>query len=105
MDGREKSLLKAALLALLPVALVFPVLALTHFGPCGPARAWPILLYAPLAIWMQTRAVSHLLGMYRRVLDPLAFAVLPLGFVSLSNYALSGFLLILALPAVFHHFI
>jgi hypothetical protein len=55
IEGRGKSLLRAALLALFRAALLFPFLALRHFGPCVPARAWLILLYAPLATRMQTR--------------------------------------------------
>jgi hypothetical protein len=99
MDDRKKLGLQAALLTLLPMVLVFPVLTAARFGPTGPARLWPVLLFAPLAMWMQMRAIGMLLNMYRSGRDPVLLAILPLGFVSLCTYALSAVLLVLALPA------
>jgi hypothetical protein len=49
-------------------------------------------------MWMQTRAVTLLLDMYR---DLVLLAMLPLGMVSLCTYALSGVLFVLALPSFF----
>jgi hypothetical protein len=99
MEDRKKLGLQAAVLTLLPMALIFPMLAAAHFGPTGPASVWPVLLYAPLAMWMQIRAVGLMFNMYRNGRDPVLIAILPLGFVSLCTYALSGFLIVLALPA------
>jgi hypothetical protein len=99
MDDRKKLGLKAAGLTLVPMLLVFPMLAAARFGPTGPANLWPVLLYAPLAMWMQMRAIGLLLNMYRNGRDPVLLAILPLGLVSLCTYALSGVLLVLALPA------
>jgi hypothetical protein len=99
MDDRKKLGLKAAGLTLVPMLLVFPMLAAARFGPTGPANLWPVLLYAPLAMWMQIRAIGTLLNMYRNGRDPVLLAILPLGLVSLCTYALSGVLLDLALPA------
>ena len=89
----------AAGLTLLPMLMVFPMLAAAHFGPSGPARVGPVLLYAPLAMWMQIRAIGMMFDMYRNGRDPILIAILPLGLVSLCTYALSGFLIVLALPA------
>jgi hypothetical protein len=99
MDDRKKLGWMAAGLTLLPIALIFPMLAAAHFGPAGPTRVWPVLLYAPLAMWMQIRAIGMMFDMYRNGRDPVLIAILPLGFVSLCTYALSGFLIVLALPA------
>jgi hypothetical protein len=99
MEDRKKQGLQAAVLTLLPMALIFPMLAAAHFGPTGPASVWPVLLYAPLAMWMQIRAIGMMFNMYRNGRDPVLIALLPLGFVSICTYALSGFLIVLALPA------
>jgi hypothetical protein len=99
MDDRKRLGLRASGLTLLPIVLAFPMLAAAHFGPTGPASLWPVLLYAPLAMWMQTRAIGVLLNMYRDRRDPALLAILPLGFVSVCNYALCGVLLVLALPS------
>jgi hypothetical protein len=99
MEDRKKLWLKAAVLTLLPVASIFPVLAAAHFGPAGPATVWPVAVYAPVAMWMQTRAMALLLGMYRNRRDPVLLAILPLGLVSLYSYALAGVIFVLALPS------
>ncbi len=99
MDDRKELGLKAAGLTLLPMFLVFPMLTAARFGPTGPASLWPVLLFAPLAMWMQTRAIGMLLNMYRNGRDPVLLAILPLGLVSLCTYALSAVLLVLALPS------
>ena len=101
MEDRKKEWLKAAGLTLLPVAMIFPVVAAARFGPAGPASVWPVALYAPLAMWMQKRAMVLLLSMYRNRRDPGLLAILPLGFVSLYTYAFSGVLFVLALPSFF----
>jgi hypothetical protein len=100
MDDRTKSGLQAAALTLLPVAMLFPVVAAAHFGPTGPLRAWPVLFYAPLAMWMQTRALGVLLGMYRSRRDPVLLAILPLGLASVGGYLLTGMVFLLSLPAL-----
>ena len=100
MDDRRKLGLKAAGLTLLPIALLFPTLAAAHFGPTGPSSPWPVVAYAPLAMWMQTRAIGLLLNMYRDRRDPALLAILPLGIASLGTYLLSGIFLLLSLPAL-----
>jgi hypothetical protein len=100
MDDRKKLGLKAATLTLLPAALLLPTLAAAHFGPTGPASVWPVLLYAPLAMWMQTRSIGLLLAMYRSRRDPALLAILPLGLASVGTYFLSGVVLLLSLPAL-----
>jgi hypothetical protein len=105
MQERKKSLLIAAGLTLLPGVLLFPVVAMARFGPCGPAHVWPVALYAPMAMWMQIRSIKLLLDMYRPGRDPILLAILPLGLVSLFNYALEGALFILFLPALLYRFI
>jgi hypothetical protein len=105
VQDRKKLLLKATGLTLLPIAFVFPILTLAHFGPCGPACVWPVVFYAPLAMWMQIRAIKLLLNLYHPGRDLVLFAILPLGLISLFNYALEGILFILVLPAVLYHFI
>jgi hypothetical protein len=100
MSDRRKPGLMAAGLTLLPAALFFPMLAATHFGPAGPARVWPVLIYAPLAMWMQTRSIGLLLSMYRSRHDPVLLAILPLGLASVGTYLLSAAGLLLSLPAL-----
>lgn len=100
MEKRGASLLLAAGLTLLPVALLFPVLAAAHFGPTGPATVWPIALYTPVAMWIETRAIRLLLSMFRTRRDPALLAILPLGLISLFAYALHGLVFILGLPGL-----
>jgi hypothetical protein len=99
MEDRKKLWLKASMFTLLPVFLMLPVLAAARFGPAGPVSVWPVVLFAPLAMWMQTRAMTLLLNMYRNRRDPVLLAILPLGLVSLCTYAYSGILFVLALPS------
>jgi hypothetical protein len=105
MEERSKPLLIAAGLSLLPALFLFPVVAMARFGPSGPANVWPVAFYAPIAMWMQIRSIKLLLGMYRRGPDPALFAILPLGLVSLFNYALEAALFILFMPALLYRFI
>ena len=105
MEERTKALLKAVVFTLLPIAFIFPVVSMSQFGPCGPTSVWPVALYAPLAMWMQAHSIKLMLNMYRRGPDPILLAILPLGLVSLFNYALEGVLFILFLPALLYRFI
>jgi hypothetical protein len=100
MNDRQKLGLKAAGLTLLPAALLFPMLAAARFGPTGPASVWPILVYAPLAMWMQIRSMGLLLSMYRSHRDPALLAILPLGAASVGTYFLSAICFLLSVPAV-----
>jgi hypothetical protein len=104
MDKRGGSLLLAAVLTLLPVALIFPVLAAAKFGPTGPATIWPFALYAPVAMWIETRAIRLLLNMFRDRRDPALFAILPLGLIALFAYAVHGVIFILGLPGLLKYF-
>ena len=97
--------MRAAGLTLLPIALVFPVISAAHFEPAGPARVWPLIAFAPIAMWVETRAIAELLGMYRSRRDPLLIAIVPLGLLSVLAYTFSGFLLLLALPAIIRRLI
>jgi hypothetical protein len=100
MDDRKKLGLRAAILTLLPAAMLFPAVAAAHFGPAGPARVWPVLLCAPLAMWMQTRALALLLNMYRSRRDPVLLAILPLALASIGGYLLTGVVFLMSLPAL-----
>jgi hypothetical protein len=99
MEDRKRLGLKAAMLTLLPVGMLFPMLAVAHFGPTGPARIWPVLLFAPLAMWIETRALAILLNLYRGSGDPILLAILPLGLASVGMYLLTGTVFVLSLPA------
>lgn len=105
MEKRGGSLLLAAGLTLLPVALIYPVLALARFGPAGPQIVWPILIFAPIAMWTETRAIRILLNMFRDRRDPVLLAILPLGLISVVAYALHGFVFILGLPGLLKYFV
>jgi len=105
MKERGGSLLRAAGLTLLPAVLLFLILALARFGPTGPATVWPIVLYTPVAMWIETRAIRLLLNMLRNARDPALWAILPLGLISLSVYALHGFVFILGLPNLVKYFV
>jgi hypothetical protein len=100
MQDRKKLWLKAAALTLPPMIFLFPMLSAARFGPTGPASVWPVLLFAPLAMWMQIHAIGILFEMYRNRRDPALLAIVPLGFASLCTYVLSGAFLVLALPAL-----
>ena len=104
MEKRGGSLLLAAVLTLLPVALIFPVLAVAKFGLTGPATVWPLVLYAPVAMWMETRAIRLLLNLFRDRRDPALLAILPLGLISLFVYAVHGVIFILGLPGLLKYF-
>lgn len=105
MNPRERAWLRAAGLTLLPIALAFPVISAAHFEPAGPAKVWPVITFAPFAMWLETRAIAELLGIYRDRRDPLLIAIVPLGLLSVVAYGFSGFLLLLALPAIIHRLI
>jgi hypothetical protein len=105
MGKRGEPLLQAALFTLLPVALIFPVLSLCQFSQTGPATVWPIILYTPIAMWAETRAIQLLLNMLRDRRDPVLIAILPLGLISLLAYALHGFVFILGLPGLLKYFV
>lgn len=95
----------AAVLTLLPVALMYPVLAVTRFGPTGPQVVWPIIVFAPIAMWIETRAIRLLLNMFRDRRDPALLAILPLGLISVAAYAVHGFVFVLGLPTLLKHFV
>jgi hypothetical protein len=105
MHDRKKDWLRAAGMTLLPVALLLPVIRATHFEPAGPARVWPVLAFAPIAMWIEINAIKALLALYRHRRDPLLIAIVPLGLVSVAAYGLSGTLLLLAAPAIIHRLI
>lgn len=105
MEDRKNSMILAAALALAPMVLVFPVLAAARFGPTGPQRVWPVVLYAPLAMWMQVRAIKLLLQSYRDSRDPFLLAIVPLVLVTIFGYVLHGALFILNFPAFLRCFI
>jgi len=100
VTNRAKTALSAAGLTLLPAALLFPVLTAARFGPTGPASLWPVLLYAPLAMWMQIRSIQMLLSLYRSRRDPVLFAILPLGLASVGTYLFSALILLMSVPAL-----
>jgi hypothetical protein len=99
----RRNLLRAAGLTLLPVALIFPVLAVTRFGPTGPATAWPVAVYAPLAMWIETRAIRILLNTWSDGRERLLLAILPLGLISVFVYLVHGAVFILGLPGLMKH--
>jgi len=105
MRDRKRPLFLAAALAFAPMVLLFPVLTLARFGPTGPQRVWPVMVFAPVAMWLQTRALRLILQTYRNGRDPFLFAALPLGLLVLFCYALHGALFILNFPAFLYRFI
>src|SRR5579862_1514921 len=105
MADRKMAWVRAAGLTLLPILLIFPVIKAIHFQPAGPARVWPVLTFAPIAMWIETRAIATLLAMYRGRRDPFLISIVPLGLVSVGAYTLSGLLLLVALPAIIHRVI
>ena len=105
MNSRKTAWLRAAGMTLLPIALIFPVISAAHFQPAGPARIWPVVAFAPIAMWVETRAIVALLGMYRDRRDPFLIAIVPLGLVSVLAYTCSGILFLLSLPAIIHRLV
>src|ERR1051326_1361956 len=43
-EARRKALGKAFRLLLIPVALFFPSMYLSHWGPCGPTNVWSLIV-------------------------------------------------------------
>ncbi len=105
MHDRKRTWLRAAGLTLIPIALIVPVINATHFEPAGPASVWPVLAFAPIAMWIEIRAIETLLALYRHRRDPFLIAIVPLGLVSVAAYSFCGILLLLAAPAIVHHLI
>jgi len=105
MNDRKRAWVRAAGLTLLPLLMIFPVIKAVHFEPAGPGRVWPVLVFAPIAMWIETRAIATVLSMYRDHRDPFLIAIVPLGLMSVGAYALSGLLLLAALPAIIHRII
>lgn len=105
MEDRKKPLIWAAALGLTPMILVYPALAIARFGPTGPQRAWTIVFYAPLAMWMEIQAIRLLLRSYRSHRDPFLVAILPLALLTVFGYALHAALFVLNFPAVLYRFI
>jgi len=105
MEDRKKPLFVAAALGLAPMILVYPALAIARFGPTGPQRAWTIVFYAPLAMWMEIQAIRLLLLSYRNRRDPFLIAILPLALLTVFGYALHAALFILNFPALLYRFI
>lgn len=103
MSERRKSIWLAAGLTFLPILLAPPVLAFARFSPTGPAAVWPLVLYAPLAMWLETRAVRLLLAAFRELRDPAMLAILPLSLVAVFAYSIHGVVLILGLPGLLKH--
>ena len=101
----KRNLLRAAGLTLLPVALIFPVLALARFGPTGPATVWPVAIYAPIAMWIETRALRILLNTWSDSRERLLVAILPLGIIAVFVYVVHGAVFILGLPGLMKHFL
>jgi hypothetical protein len=99
----KRNLLRAAGLTLLPVALIFPVLALARFGPTGPATVWPVAIYAPIAMWIETRALRILLNTWSDGRERLLVAILPLALVSVFVYVVHAAVFILGLPGLIKH--
>jgi len=64
-----------------------------------------VLAFAPIAMWIEIRAIETLLALYRHRRDPLLIAIVPLGVVSVAAYGLCGILLLVAVPAVLHRLI
>ena len=105
MEDRKKPLLFAAAMALVPTLLVWPTLALARFEQTGPQRVWPIVCYAPLAMWFEIRALRLLLKSYRDRRDPFLAAILPLGIIAACSYLVCAGLFLFNLPAMLHLFI
>jgi hypothetical protein len=99
----KRNLLRAAGLTLLPVALIFPVLALARFGPTGPATVWPVAIYAPIAMWIETRALRILLNTWSDGRERLLVAILPLGLIAVFVYVVHAAVFILGLPGLIKH--
>jgi hypothetical protein len=99
----RRNILRAAGLTLLPVALIFPVLALARFGPTGPAMVWPVAVYAPIAMWIEAHAIGILLNTWSDARERSLLAILPLGFISLFAYLVHGVVFILGLPGLLKH--
>ena len=105
MGDRKKPLLLAAALAFVPTLLVWPTLGLARFQQTGPQRVWPILCYAPLAMWIEIQALRLLMTSYRDRRDPFLIAILPIALFAASSYAVCAGLFLFNLPALLYRFI
>jgi hypothetical protein len=94
--------MEAATLALTPLLLLIPVFRLADYGAHTLAGVLPILMYAPLAMWMESRSITLLLVTCRGRRDPFLVAAVPIGATALAAYLCCAFLFAVALPTVLH---
>ncbi|HXA56706.1 MAG TPA: hypothetical protein VNU84_04675 [Candidatus Acidoferrum sp.] len=94
----------SAAFSLTPLALLMPVIRMVDFRGSGLANVLPVLLYTPVAMWMESRSITLLLVTSRGRRDPFLLAALPVGIAALATYVCSAFLFAVALPMLLRLF-
>jgi len=104
MTPRLKAWLLSLGTLLVPVLLIFPVMAFSGFGPCGPSNLWGIVAWgvAPgvaggAAIYLLHQ--SHLSGQR----DWISVARFPLWVASALFLAISGVILFITVRGIFYN--
>jgi hypothetical protein len=92
--------MQAAGLAILPLLLLFEAIQLAGFGSAGFDSIWPILAFAPMVMWMESRSITLILATTRGRRDPFVVVAVPLGLTALAGYILSAILFAIALPTL-----
>jgi len=92
--------MQAAVLTLAPLLATLPAAKLAGSSVVGFASICPILLSAPLSMWMASRSITLLLATCRGRRDPFLVVAVPLGVAALGAYVISAALFAFALPAL-----
>jgi cytochrome bd-type quinol oxidase subunit 2 len=99
MESRAKATLIVLGILLLPVLLMYPALALAHFGPCGPSNGWSLMIWALSAFAAGIGAIYLLRKTHQHgYKDWLSVARFPLWIAAGLFLAITGLILFFALP-------
>jgi hypothetical protein len=98
MSNPLKPQFQAFAFAVGPIIAMLPVLRSAGFGLQGFTTIWPILLFMPLAMWMESRSLTLLLSTCRGRRDLFAIAAIPVGAAALVSYVFSAAVFAFTLP-------
>ncbi len=100
MSEQSKAWVRVAVLTFAPLLAILPLARLAGSGVTSFATVWPILLYAPLAMWMESQSITVLLATCRGRRDPLLMLAVPLGVAALGTYTIFAALFACTLPGL-----
>ncbi len=101
MSIRLKAWLITLGILLVPVLLMFPVMAISGFGPCGPSNLWAIVMWALIAGGAGVFAIFHLYKSHQSgSRDWLSIVRFPLWLAGALFAAIGAAVLFLLLPGI-----